>query len=301
MLAGTLKVNPASVVNDPLLPTLTVVALIVMAVISVLPWYRLAVTLRPVPGVKPVPAIETPVGMLPATMFEAPNVMAGVPKTVRVVVAELPDASVTTMIRTPGAVVEETLNPTFAIKLPFASVTTVTPAASADAGVVLVSSHVVTVPLTVSVCSEFAAKPLPAMVTFAPGLTATGCVNWGMIVYVAVADAPLAPTTLTMCAPAVAWAGSTKPESMSIAPFVLTTVRPTGVVAVRVVASNFTVNASLALNPEPVKAIVTALPKVPEVGVIDSAAAATLIVVVAELIGAPPLESDSCSVYEPGM
>jgi len=224
-----------------------------MAVISVLPWYRLAVMLRPAPGVKPVPEIDTPVGMAPATMFEAPKVMAGVPKTVRVVVAELPDASVTTMINAPGAVVEETLKPTLAIKLPFASVTTVTPVASADAGVVLVSSHVVTVPLIVRVCSEFAAKPAPVIVTFEPGLTALSEPIFGVIVYVAVADAPLAPTTLTVCAPAVVAVGNTKPESMSIAPFVLATVRPTAVVADRVVESNFTVNVSLALNPDPVK------------------------------------------------
>jgi len=88
---------------------------------------------------------------------------------------------------------------------------------------------------------------------------------------------------------------------MSIAPFVLTTVRPTAVVAVRVVESNFTVNASPALNPEPVKAIVAVLLRVPEVGVIWICAAATLSVVVAVLIGRPALESDSVSMYEPGM
>lgn len=73
-----------------------------------------------------------------------------------------------------------------------------------------------------------------------------------------------------------------------------------------VVASNFTVNVSLALNPDPVIAILTALLKgplvgVPEVGVIWMAAAATLIVVVAVLIGKPPIESDNAKVYEPGM
>lgn len=273
--------------NVPSEPTLTVVALIVMAVISVLPWYRLAVMLRPVPGVKPVPVIETPVGMLPATMFDAPNVMVGVPKTFRVVVAELPDASVTTMIRAPGAVVEETLKPTFAIKPPVALVKTVTPAASADAGVVLVSNHVVTVPLIVSVCSEFAAKPLPATVTFAPGLTATGCINWGMIVNVAVAHPPLVLVTVTVCAPAVAAKGNTNPEFMSIPPFVLITVRPTGVVAVIVVESNCTVIASPAANPEPVIAKVTGLDAVPSVlvvGLIWIWAAATLKVVDAEFV-----------------
>jgi hypothetical protein len=99
--------------------------------------------------------------------------------------------------------------------------------------------------------------------------------------------------------------GIRKPESISIAPFVLTTVRPTGVAAVMVVASNITVKVSLALNPEPVRAIVIAVPKalvgVPEIGLIWICAAATLIVVVAVLIVMPPLESDNDSVYEPGM
>jgi len=199
-LAGTTKVTPE---NVPVPLTVTVETLVVIAVISVVPWYRLTVMLRE-PGVKPVPEIDTPVGMAPATMFEAPKVIAGVPKMVRVVVAELPDASVTTMISAPGAVVAETLKPTFAIKSPVVPVTTVTPVASADAGVVLVSSHVVVVPLIVSVCSEFAAKPVPVMVTFESGLTAVSAPNLGMIVYVAVAAAPVAPTTLIVCAPAVA-------------------------------------------------------------------------------------------------
>lgn len=125
------------------------------------------------------------------------------------------------------------------------------------------------------------------------------------MVYVAVADAPLAPITLMTCAPAVAAVGIRKPELMSIPPFVLMTVKPTGELAVMVVASNITVIGSLALNPDPVKAIVLALPEevvgVPEVGVIWTCAAATLMVAVAELIGRPALESESWSVYEPGM
>ena len=142
--------------------------------------------------------------MAPATITEAPNVIAGVPKTVKVVLAELPDASVTTMVSVPAAVVEATTKPLPAIKLPLASVTTVDPVGSATAGVTDVSIHVVTVPLTVSVCSEFAAKPAPVMVTCAPGLTAFNDPSLGMIVYVAVADAPVAPMTLIVCAPAVA-------------------------------------------------------------------------------------------------
>lgn len=230
---------------------------------------------------------------------------AGSPNTVRVVVAELPDASVTTMVSVPGTVVVGTTNPTPVIKLPVAVVTTGVPAGIAIAGTTAVFSHVVTVPLTVSVCSEFAAKPAPVMVTCAPGLTADSDPNWGIMVYVAVADAPLAPMTLMTCAPAVAAVGIRKPELMSIPPFVLMTVKPTGELAVMVVASNITVIGSLALNPDPVKAIVLALPEdvvgVPEVGVIWTCAAATLMVVVAELIGRPALESDSWSVYEPGM
>jgi hypothetical protein len=99
--------------------------------------------------------------------------------------------------------------------------------------------------------------------------------------------------------------GIGKPELISIPPLVLMTVKPTAGLAVLVVESKFTVIESLALNPEPVIAIVIALPcefvGVPEVGVIWICAAATLIVVVAELIGRPALESDSCSVYDPGM
>lgn len=180
------------------------------------------------PGVKPEPAIVTAVGIAPATMFDAPNVMAGVPKTVRFTVAVLPDASVTTMTSMPAGVVAETLKPTFAIKLPFASVTTVTPVPSADAGLVAVFSHVVAVPLTVSVSSEFAAKPAPVTVTFESGLTALIDANLGIVVYVAVAAAPLAPTTLIVCAPAVAWVGIPNPVAISIAPLVLTTVKPAG-------------------------------------------------------------------------
>jgi len=252
---------------------------------------------RSVPGEKPVPEIDTPVGIAPATITEAPKVIAGSPKTVNVVVAELPDASVTTMVSVPAAVVVGTTKPTPAIKSPVAPVTTGVPAGIAIAGTTAVFSHVVTVPLTVSVCSEFAAKPLPVIVTCAPGLTAASDPNWGIIVYVAVADAPLAPMTLMVCAPAVADVGIRKPELINIPPFVLMTVKPTGELAVMAVASNITVIESLALNPDPVKAIVLAVPKalsgVPETGVIWTCAAATLIVVVAELIGKPALESDS--------
>lgn len=60
--------------------------------------------------------------------------------------------------------------------------------------------------------------------------------------------------------PAVVAVGSSKPERMSMPPFVLTTVRPVAVVAVIPVLSNLTVSVSSALNPEPVIPIVTLPP-----------------------------------------
>jgi hypothetical protein len=118
-------------------------------------------------------------------------------------------------------------------------------------------------------------------------------------VNVAVADAPFAPMTVIVCAPAVAAVGMTKPELMSIPPFVFMQVKPTGVVAVITVESKYTVIVSFALNPEPVIAIVTGLvidPSLLVVGVISICAAATLNVVDAEFT-----PSDSDSVYAPGI
>lgn len=181
-----------------------------------------------VPGVNPVPVIVTALGMFPATMFDAPNMTVGVPKTVKVVVAELPDASVTTIASVPAGVVAVTLKPKNAddSKLPLASVVTVTPVPSADAGLVAVFSHVVAVPFTVNVSSEFAAKPAPVTVTFESGLTAVSDPSLGIVVYVAVAAAPVEPTTLMVCAPAVEAVGIPNPVRSSIAPFVLATVKP---------------------------------------------------------------------------
>lgn len=59
-----------------------------------------------------------------------------------------------------------------------------------------------------------------------------------------------------MCAPAVVEVGIAKPEFMSIAPSLLITLRPVCMAATIVVVSNFTVNVSPALNPEPVMAMV---------------------------------------------
>lgn len=77
-------------------------------------------------GVKPVPAIVTPVAIVPATMLEAPSVTAGVPRIVSSLLAVLPAASVTAMTSTPAAVVDGTTNPTWLVvyKLPVAPVTT---------------------------------------------------------------------------------------------------------------------------------------------------------------------------------
>lgn len=237
-LAGSLNVKPASVPNVPSLSTVTDPLLSVTVATSVDPLYRLAEILR-VPGVKPEPVMDTPFTMFPATIFAEPNVIAGEASTVRLVLAVLPDASVTTMFSVPAAVVDGTTKPTvvLVIKLPFESVTTCVPVGSDVAGVVPTFSQVVAVPLTVSVCSEFAANPLPVMATCAPGLTAASASSFGCTVNVAVADAPFAPMTVIVCAPAVAAVGMTKPELMSIPPFVFMQVKPTGVVALITVES----------------------------------------------------------------
>lgn len=194
--------------------------------------------------------------------------------------------------------VDGTTKPTGTVvyKPPDDVVTTDVPADSADAGVVPTFSHVVAVPLTVSVCAEFAEKPLPVIAICAPGLTAGSASSFGCTLNVAVAYAPLAPWTIMVCAPAVAAAGMLKPELMSIPPFVLMTVKPTGVPAVIPVLSNVTVIDSPALNPEPVSAIFVNAPRVPDVGLTAIDADATLSVPVAVLT-----PSDSDRAYEPGM
>lgn len=79
-------------------------------------------------GVKPVPLIVTPFAIrVPATTLVEPTLIAGVPKIVRIVLAELLDASVTVMLSAVEVSVEDTMNPTglAVYKLPVAPVTTV--------------------------------------------------------------------------------------------------------------------------------------------------------------------------------
>lgn len=151
-------------------------------------------------GVKPVPEIETPLSAaVPATTFVVPTAIAGVPNTVRIVLAVLPEASLTSTTSVPGACVADRVNPTATpvYRVPTAFVSTT--AWLIDAAVApLKSSQVVAVPLTVKVCNEFIAKPEPVMTTFAPGLTAARSVNDGVTVKVAVAYAPVLPATLTV-------------------------------------------------------------------------------------------------------
>jgi len=144
--------------------------------------------LRNVLGVKPVPLIETPIAIgVPAITLEVPIVTVGVFRIVRVVLAELPAASVTLMSSAVEVSVDGTTKPTGTVlyKLPVAVVVTDVPVGSVVAGVVPTFSQVVTVPLTVSVCIEFAAKPVPVIVTCAPGLTAASVPSFGCTVNVA--------------------------------------------------------------------------------------------------------------------
>lgn len=152
-------------------------------------------------------------------------------------------------------------------KLPSEVVLTVVPAGRAAGVLPPTFSHVVAVPLTVSVCTEFAAKPIPVIATAWPGLTAGSESSFGVMVNVVCAYAPVEPWTVIVCVPAVVAVGSSMPERRSMPPFVLTTVRPTGFVALIGLLSNLTVSVSFALNPEPVIAIVT-LPPVEVVGVL---------------------------------
>lgn len=181
MPAATLNLSPANAVNEPVVPTVAGDPIIVTAPpISVDPWYRLPVK-AVAPGVKPEPAIETPVAMFPATMFAEPKVMAGVPRTVRVVLAVLPAASVTVTWIVPGACVVGTSNPTVEYKSPVAPVTTNVCTIVVD-GVVAVFLQSVGTPSRESDCSEFAANPSPPTVTFAPGLTAVSVSSFGSMV-----------------------------------------------------------------------------------------------------------------------
>lgn len=73
-------------------------------------------------GVKPVPLIDTPmVVAVPATKLDEPSTMAGVPRIVKIVLAELPAASVTVTLSAPEVCAEDTTKPTVlaAYRLPF--------------------------------------------------------------------------------------------------------------------------------------------------------------------------------------
>lgn len=221
-------------------------------------------------GVKPVPLIETPnVIGVPAITLDAPRAIFGVANIIRSALAELPAASVTTMRSAVEVSVEGTTNPTEwpVYKVPLSSVWTGVPCGRAAGVLPPTFSHVVAVPLTVSVCGESLAKPTPVMATAWPGLTAGSEFSFGVMVNVVCAYAPVEPWTVIVCVPAVVLVGSSMPERRSMPPFVLATVRPTMLVGVAEIGmlSNLTVSVSLALNPAPVIAIVI-LPPVEVVG-----------------------------------
>jgi len=190
----------------------------------------------------------------------------------------------------PGTCVVGTTKPTELVvyKSPVAPVLTIAWSIVVD-GVTPVFLQAVTTPLTYSVCSEFAAKPLPVITICAPGLTAVNSVSCGSTLNVAIAHAPDAPVTVTVCGPAAAEVGITYPSLINMAPFVLITLRPTCEGAVITVVSNVTIIVSPAANPEPVIAILTE-PSLLVVGVIWICEAATLRVVDAELV---PSDNDS--------
>jgi hypothetical protein len=124
---------------------------------------EIGVDVRRALGVKPVPVIVTPDGMLPATIAFEPNVITGLLKMVSVVVALFPAASVTTMVSVPGLAVEETTNPHSVLvsKLPEAIVATGVVAGITVAGVTPTLYQLDCVPFMLKVCAESAAKPVP--------------------------------------------------------------------------------------------------------------------------------------------
>jgi len=182
--------------NEPVSPTVTEAVDVITELTNVDPWYSAAeigavlTGLRMLLGVKPVPESLTPIAIgVPAITLEEPSVIAGVFRIVRVVVAELPAASVTLITSAVEVSVDGTTKPTGTevYKSPVAFVVTDVPAGSVVAGVVPTFSQVVAVSLTVNVCMEFAAKPVPVIATCAPGLTAANPPSFGWTVNVAVA------------------------------------------------------------------------------------------------------------------
>lgn len=189
--------------NVPVLLTVTVVALRVGMLMTVVPLSICADTALEVPGVKPKPAIPT---AAPLTTCPAPKAMVGETRTVRVADAVLPAASVTVTVMGPEAVVEEINVPMLvplAATLPLVSV--VGAVVSADAGVFAVLYQVVATPFNVRVSVDDAANPVPVIVTALPALRAVGVkVIVGLMVKLAVAEAPVPDVTVIVCVPAIA-------------------------------------------------------------------------------------------------
>jgi len=118
----------------------------------------------------------------------AARVMVGVPKTVRIADAVLPDASVTMIFHGPGFVVAAITVPMDAGTSPRPSVTG--GVVSNVAGVTAVLNQLADVALMARESADDAANPAPVIVIVAPGFTAPALrVMVGTTVNVAVAEA----------------------------------------------------------------------------------------------------------------
>lgn len=155
----------------------------------------LADAARPAPGVKPAPPIA--IVPTPAMPCAAARVRLGDAKTVNVVDAVFPAASVMVICNAWGTVADVTITAAAAGTLPAASDNTVVVFA-----VVAVLYQVVAVPFNVIESAEDAANPAPVIVTVVPGLTAVAPRETvGTTVKVAVAEAVPAVTVI-VCVPA---------------------------------------------------------------------------------------------------
>ena len=197
--------------------------LTVRGVTTALPWSNWADATLPLPGVKPLPVIPTvPTPEMPCA---AARIMAGSPKTVRVVDAALPAASTTVMLYEPGAVVLATTVPTPVGKLPIVLVDGAV--VSTVAGVTAVLYQLAAALLINSVSADVAANPAPVIEVVPPGLTAVAVSEIVEVtVNVAVADAVPAVTVI-VCTPATVWVLGMLSQSSSIPPLVLVLVKPT--------------------------------------------------------------------------
>ncbi len=109
-------------------------------------------------------------------------------KTVTVVLAVFPEASVTVMLYTPASAVEGITVPTVPLAGKLPAVPVETAVVITCGGVRVRSYQLVCVPLMLIVVAEFAAKPFPVIVIDAPGRTAVGvALSDGLTVKVAVA------------------------------------------------------------------------------------------------------------------